>query len=142
MGQYLAIIVEAPANSPKYPGANASGVLSGRNGSNLLPRCRKEPAGYNSARFHWNELSSPFPQRHHVTEKHKRILNKIGKIAAYMALTAGSYILSRGVDKEWSQKISQKRKGTRKRVPPDNPLAKLLCTRVLEILSAGLDKLI
>jgi hypothetical protein len=31
-----------------------------------------------------------------VTEKHKRMLKKIGKVAAYTALTGGSYILARG----------------------------------------------
>jgi hypothetical protein len=30
-----------------------------------------------------------------VTEKHKRMLKKIGKVAAYTALTGGSYILAR-----------------------------------------------
>jgi hypothetical protein len=31
-----------------------------------------------------------------MTEKQKRILKKIGKVAAYTALTGGSYILARG----------------------------------------------
>jgi len=31
-----------------------------------------------------------------VTEKQKRLLKKIGKVAAYTAITGGSYILARG----------------------------------------------
>ena len=31
-----------------------------------------------------------------MTEKQKRILRKVGKVAAYTAITGGSYILARG----------------------------------------------
>jgi hypothetical protein len=31
-----------------------------------------------------------------VTEKQKRILKKIGKFAAYTAMTSGAYVLARG----------------------------------------------
>jgi len=87
-------------------------------------------------------LSCPRTKRQ-VTDKQKRLLKKIGKVAAYTAITGGSYILARGalslLLKRWSRKIPQSRKRrTRKRNPPENPGAARSARNVSKTLYVAL----
>jgi hypothetical protein len=84
-----------------------------------------------------------------VTEKQKRFLKKIGKVAAYTAITGGSYILARGALSLLLKRMEPKNRDnvkTKARHEKAQSDWQSTCQTALhksgEILSAGLDKLI